>query len=226
MTHKREFINEVMATLRQVTTGMIADALAISGIQGGITGIRPTRGFEDSKIIGPAMTVLFAPDRPDSPKLNNYRVIRQAPPGSVLVIDGKGIDGHFTGDNQAGCAKRQGLEGVVVYGGARDIAGYRQVKMPLYCTGSATRNKPADFSLSAYNIPIEIGGVRVKPGDMVVGDEDGVVVIPLESFEIFMENIKIMFEVEKNMSQAVQSEAPVETITKILSRKKYTGRAG
>lgn len=144
----------------------------------------------------------------------------------MLVIDGKGIDGHFTGDNQAGCAKRQGLEGVVVYGGVRDVAGYRQVKMPLYSTGSATRNKPAGFSLSAYNVPVEIGGVMVKPCDMVVGDEDGVVVIPVESLETFMENIKIMFEVEKEMEQAIQNDAPVEEISKILSKKKYRGNTG
>ena len=109
MTDNMKIMNTVMEILKRVTTGMVVDALAISGIQGGITGIRPARGFEDSKIIGPAMTVLFAPARPDNPKLNNYRVIRESKPGSVLVIDGKGIEGHFSGDNQAACAKiRQG----------------------------------------------------------------------------------------------------------------------
>lgn len=225
MTDNMKIMNTVMQTLKQVTTGMVVDALAISGIQGGITGIRPTRGFEDSKIIGPAVTVLFAPARPGSPKLNNYRVIRESKPGSVLVIDGKGIEGHFTGDNQAVCAKKQGLEAVVVYGGARDIAGYRQVGMPLYCTVSATRNKPAEFKLSAYNVPVEIGGVLVKPGDIMVGDEDGLAVIPVESLESFMENIEIMFEVEAGMEHAISNGAAVEEISKILSKKRYRGHS-
>ena len=223
MTAHNKIVNAVMETLKQVTTGMVVDALAISGIQGGITGIRPARGFEDSKICGPAVTVLFAPAHPGSPKFNNYRVIRDSKPGSVLVIDGKGIEGHFTGDNQAACAKKQGLEAVVVYGGARDIAGYRKMGMPLYCTVPATRNKPDAFKLTDYNVPVEIGGVVVKPGDMIVGDEDGLAVIPVESFGTFMENIKIMFEVEAEMEQAINTVAAVEEISKILSKKRHRG---
>ena len=218
-------MNAAMETLKQVTTGMVIDALAISGVQGGIGGIRPARGFEDGKIVGPAMTVLYGPARPDSPKLNNYRVIRESAPGSVLVIDGKGAEGHFTGDNQAACAKKQGLAAVVVYGGARDIAGYRQVGMPLYCTVPATQDKPGGFKLTAYNVPIEIGGALIKPGDIIIGDEDGIAFIPAEFLGSFMENIKIIFEVENDMEQAMQNEAPVEEITKILAKKKFRGHA-
>lgn len=226
MANNPELMKKAMEILKQVTTGMVVDALAISGIQGGITGIRPARGFEDSKIIGPAMTVLFAPERPDCPKLNNYKVIRETLPGSVLVIDGKGIEGHFTGDNQAECAKRQGLEAVVVYGGARDIAGYRRIGMPLYCTVPATPNKPGGIKLAAYNLPVEIGGAMVKPGDIIVGDEDGIAVIPVQYLETFLGNIAIMFEVEKEMEQAIQNDAPVEEISKILSKKKPRENTG
>ena len=220
-----ELLHAAMETLQKVTTGMVVDALAMSGVQGGIAGIRPARGFEDGKIIGPAVTILYGPGRPNSPKLNNYRVIRESTPGSVLVIDGKGAEGHFTGDNQAVCAKKQGLEAVVVYGGARDIAGYRKVGMPLYCTVPATQDKPSGFKLTAYNVPIEIGGAVIKPGDIIVGDEDGVAFIPAEILKTFMENIQIIFEVENGMQQAMQNEAPVEEITKILSKKKFRGHA-
>ena len=152
-------------------------------------------------------------------------MIRESTPGSVLVIDGKGAEGHFTGDNQAACAKKQGLEAVVVYGGARDIAGYRKVGMPLYCTVPATPDKPGGFKLTAYNVPIEIGGAMIKPGDIIIGDEDGIAFIPAEMLDVFMENIKIMFEVEKEMQQAMQNEATVEEITKILSKKKSRGHS-
>jgi 4-hydroxy-4-methyl-2-oxoglutarate aldolase len=218
-------LNAAIETLQQVTTGMVVDALAISGVQGGIAGIRPTRGFEDVKIVGPAVTVLYGPGRPDSPKLNNYRVIRESTPGSVLVIDGKGAEGHFTGDNQAACAKKQGLAAVIVYGGARDIAGYRKVGMPLYCTVPATKDKPAGFKLNAYNVPIEVGGALIKPGDIIIGDEDGVAFIPAEILGAFMENIQIIFEVEKDMQAAMQNDATVEEITKILSKKKFRGQS-
>ena len=211
---------EAMEILKKVNTGMVIDALAISGIQGGIMGIRPARGFEDLKIMGPAVTVVFGLPRPDSPKLNNYLAIRESPAGSVLVIDGQGFDGHFAGDNQAECAKRQGLEGMVVNGGARDIAGFREIGLPLYYTGSATRDKPQEFKLIAYNVPVEIAGVLVKPGDIIVGDEDGIVCVPEESLKILIENMKTIFEVEAGMEKAIQRDASVEELSAIISQKK------
>lgn len=90
--------------------------------------------------------MLFSSPRPDGPKLNNYVVIEQSPVGSVLVIDGKGYDGHFAGDNQGMLAKRQGLVGMVVYGGARDLAGFREMGMPLYCTGQPPGTNPRTCS--------------------------------------------------------------------------------
>jgi len=148
MSDNSEKLNGVMNALKELSTGMIADALLISGINGGVMGVRPARGFEDAKIVGPAVTVLFSPPRPGEKTFTNYEVIRQADPGSVLVIDGKGFDGHFTGDNQAACARKQGLEAIVVFGGARDLAGFRQVELPLYCKGSATRDKPAEYKIT------------------------------------------------------------------------------
>lgn len=215
-----ELSNQACEVLMQASTGMVADALAFSGIKGGIMGIRPARGFEDHKILGPAVTALFAPVHPSTPGLNNYRVIRESPPGSVLIIDGKGLDGHFTGDNQALCAKKQGLAGIVVYGGARDIAGYRETGMPLYCTCPSTRDKPSDFRLTAYNVPIEIGGVLVKPGDIIVGDEDGVVAIPAGSVGQIIENLKLIESVEADMQKALKSGAPLEEVSAIIARKK------
>jgi 4-hydroxy-4-methyl-2-oxoglutarate aldolase len=220
MTKIAEIQGEILEILNKANTGMVIDALAMSGIQGGVMGVRPVRGFEDAKIIGPAATVLFAPFRPGTPKLDNYQIIRNSPPGSVMVIDGKGLDAHFTGDNQAECAKRRGMKGIVVYGGARDMAGFRQVGLPLYCMGSATRGRPGELQLAAYNVPIEIGGVRVNPGDIIVADEDGVVAIPAESLGAIMENMRIIFEVEEGMEQALKRDASLEELSAILSKKK------
>lgn len=211
---------EAMELLRKCSTSMVVDALAMSGIKGALRGIRPTRGFEDTHLVGPAATALFSQPRPEAPRMNNYRAIRASQPGSILVIDGKGYDGHFTGDNQGEVAKRQGLAGMVVYGGARDIAGYRAMGMPLYCTGSATGDKPADLALTAYDVPIEVAGVVVKPGDIIVADEDGVVAIPLEATEVVLENMKTILEVEQAMEEAIGRQAPVADLSAIVARKK------
>ncbi len=211
---------QASAVLEKTSTGMVYDALAMLGINGGIKRIRPSRGYEDSRIIGRAATVLFGPPRPDSPALTMYQVIRETPAGSVLVIDGKGLDAHFTGDNQGECAKRQGLAAMVVYGGARDIAGYRAMGMPLYCTGSATIDKPSDMRIIGYNVPVHIGGVTVRPGDILIADEDGVVCIPDEAFAETLENLEIIFSVEAAMEKAIAECAPLDQLKAIISRKK------
>lgn len=211
---------EVLELLRQSGTGMIKDALAMSGIVSGVAGVRPARGFEDRKLIGQAATVLYAAAQPDAPKLNNYKAIDASPAGSVLVIDGKGYDGHFVGDNQGLMAKRRGLVGFVIYGGARDIAGFRDMDMPIYCTGTATRDKAKELQLVAHGVPVEIGGVRVKPGDIVMADEDGVVIVPMDAVETLVENMKTITQMEKDMTAALQRDAPVEELSAIIARKK------
>lgn len=211
---------DAMEALREATTGMVNDALALLGLNGGIRGVRPARGAEDFKIIGRAATVLFGPPRPDAPKMTMYEAIRNTPAGSVLVVDGKGIDGHYTGDNQGECAKVQKLAGMVVYGGARDIAGYRAMGMPLYCTGSATIDKPPDFRIIGYNVPVEVGGVMVKPGDILIADEDGVVAIPAEALSAILEKLRTIADVEEAMGRAIAGCAPVEELKTIIARKK------
>ncbi len=220
MTEESETAAQAMEMLKRVSTGMVEDALNMSGLQGGIAGVRPARGSEDAKIVAPAATVLFGPPRPGTPKLTNFRAIHESAPGSVLVIDGKGVDGHFTGDNQGEYAKARGLVAVVVYGGARDIEGFRRIGMPLYCTGSATRNKPNTLQAAACNVPVEVGGVLVKPGDIIVADEDGVVAIPLEALPTVMENLRTIFEVEGGMERAIQDGAPIDEIETIIGKKK------
>jgi 4-hydroxy-4-methyl-2-oxoglutarate aldolase len=211
---------EAAEALRRANTGMVNDALALLGINGGIRGVRPARGCEDVTVVGRVATVRFGSPRPDSPRLTMYQTIRDTPAGSVLVIDGKGMDVHFTGDNQGECAKRQGLAGMVVYGGARDIAGYRAMGMPLYCTGSATVDKPSDIGIVGYNVPIEVAGVTVRPGDILIADEDGVVAIPAEALSATLEKLQVIFEVEKAMEKAIANCAPVEEIKAIIARKK------
>jgi len=223
MPHKSAISDEVLDVLKRSSSGMVADALAMAGIEGGILGIHPVRGFEDAKIVGPVSTVLFDPPTPGTSKMTMYRAIRNSAPGSVLVVDGKGNGGHFTGDNQGECAKRHGLLGVVVYGGARDVAGYRRMGMPLWCMASGTADKPRELGVVGHNVPVEIGGVQVKPGDIIVADEDGVVAIPRESLGAFLDNMKVITQIEEGMEKAIQRDAPIEELEKIIGRKSRKG---
>jgi 4-hydroxy-4-methyl-2-oxoglutarate aldolase len=215
--------HDAVDALKDISSGMIVDALAMAGLEGAVPGILPARGFEGSKIVGPAATVLFGPADPHGPKLSMYRAIRDSQPGSILIVDGKGQGGHFTGDNQGECARRHGLLGMVVHGGARDIAGYRGMAMPLWCMGPATADKPRGFAVVAHNIPVEIAGVRVKPGDIIVADEDGVVVIAHENLGTVLDNLKVIIDVENGMEKALQRDASVEELEAIIRKKRRKG---
>ncbi len=211
---------EAMEVLQRVNTGMLIDALAMSGIQGGIIGIHPIRGFEDAKVIGRAATAQFAPPRADTPKLSMYGIARATSPGSVLVVDADGIPGHVVGDNVAECARRAGIVGIVVNGGVRDVTGLREAGLPIYSSAGLTVRQPANMVLSAHDIPVSIGGVLIRPGDVIFADEDGVVAIPAAALDTVIENMKTIFEVEEGMGKAIREEAPVEEIVAILNRKK------
>jgi 4-hydroxy-4-methyl-2-oxoglutarate aldolase len=204
--------------LEKASTGMVNDALVLAGIQGSVVGIRPIRGFEDTKVIGRASTVFLAPSHPETPPKSMYAVIREQPRGNVLVIDAGGWDDQFIGDNNGHCAKRQGLVGVVVNGGARDVAGFRAVGMPLFCTGAATRGM--NMQITGVNVAIVVGGVTIRPGDIILADEDGVVSIPDVLLDTVVERLGIIFEVERGMVEALARDASVEEIVGILARKK------
>lgn len=212
---------EATSILKQAGTGVIADALAMLGFQGGAEGIHPARGFEEVKLVGPACTIQFGPPRPDTPKLTTYGIIENLPRGSILVIDAKGSpNNHYAGDNVGSYSKQRGLAGVVIFGAGRDVGGWREAGMPLFCTGLATKDKPADMRITGYQIPVEIGGVPVKPDDMIFADEDGVVVIPREILNAAIDKVKIMLEIEADMQQAIGRGASGAEISAIIARKK------
>jgi regulator of RNase E activity RraA len=205
-------------TLEKASTGMVNDALALVGVQGSAVGIRPSRGFENTKIIGPATTIFLAPPHPDTPAKSMYAAIREQPRGNVLVIDGGGWEANFTGDNNGHCALRQGLVGIVVNGGARDVAGFRAIGCPLFCSGAETRVEK--FQITGVNVPIEVGRVTIRPGDIIVADEDGVVAIPASLLNIVVERLSTIFAVERDMEDALKRDAPVQEIAGIIGRKK------
>ena len=222
MAHASAVSSEKLEILKRFSSGMVADALAMAGMEGGhgIIGVHPLRGFEDTRIVGPASTILFGKPAPGAPRMTMYRAIRASAPGSVVVVDAQGQKEHFSGDNQANCSKRQGILGNVVYGGTRDVAGWRQVGQPVWSMGSCPMDKPKGYSVVGHNVPLNLGGVKVNAGDIIIADEDGVVVIPLDLLGKVMENLKVMVEVEEGMEKAINSDAPVEELEAIIAKKK------
>jgi regulator of RNase E activity RraA len=106
------------------------------------------------------------------------RVLR---PGTVVVIDAQGIeDTGFIGSNNALNWKSKGAAGVITNGSCRDTDELILEKIPVYSKYQGGGTRPGRIEAGSINLPVTVGGVLVRPGDMVVADGDGVVVVPRE----------------------------------------------
>jgi 4-hydroxy-4-methyl-2-oxoglutarate aldolase len=114
-----------------------------------------------------------------------HRAVYAATPGSVLVVDVS--DGHeygYWGEVLSHAALVRGLAGVVIDGGVRDTAQLKQIGLPVYARRRCIRGTVKDpEGPGALNLPAVVGGVRVHPGDLVVGDDDGLVVLPRQTVQ-------------------------------------------
>jgi len=130
-------------------------------------------------LIGPAYTVRPVP----GDHLTVVKAMIEAPPGSVLVIDDVGCtEVAMAGEMMCTFAKKQGIIGMVIDGATRDVAGIRSLGFQVFCRAITSRSA-VEESLGQVQVPIACGGVAVRPGDWILGDDDGVVVVPAESLE-------------------------------------------
>src|SRR6266849_9301093 len=149
--------------------------------------------YPGKTMVGRAFTVQFMPERSDLdsvatakakahgiPRLTNQTAIDMLQPGDVLVVDlfGKKVDGTIVGDNLFYYVmKATHSGGLVVDGSVRDLDGISEIDMPAYFR-SVDPTPIGNVMLTGINIPIRIGGVTVMPGDLVVGDREGVYFVP------------------------------------------------
>jgi regulator of RNase E activity RraA len=136
-------------------------------------GIRSLTGTS-GRLAGPAFTVRCPP----GDNLMLHAAIYRAAPGSVVVVDtGGDVDYAVAGGNVMQVAQRHGIAGFVVDGVIRDVAEGREAGFPVYGRG-VIPIPGAKAAVGAHNVPVRCGGVSVGPGDIVVADEEGVVVVP------------------------------------------------
>ena len=163
-------MSTIVSQYQNVPTTCISDAL--QGLTNMDSSIKPLK--EEYRIAGRAFTVQM----PIGDNLSVLQAIREAQPGDVLVIDAKGDTYRaIAGDFIVGLAKTLGIQGIVVDGVIRDIIGIKQLDFPVFCKGT-TVAASGKAGWGQINVSISCGGTSISPGDIIVGDADGVVVIP------------------------------------------------
>jgi RraA family protein len=172
----RRSIERVPAALVEAARRFQASILAdVAGRRGTLGGrIQPLS--RAMKVAGPAFTVEVRP----GDNLMIHAALCLAKPGDVIVVDGKGdLSCALTGALMAAHAKAAGIAGFVIDGAVRDTEECARGDFPIFAAG-ANPNGPLKTSPGRINWPVSLAGTAVNPGDLVVGDADGVVILPRE----------------------------------------------
>ncbi|MBN1152593.1 MAG: RraA family protein, partial [Dehalococcoidia bacterium] len=158
-------------------TTCVSDALDRLGVKGSCHGILPM--VSGVKAVGPAFTVRYRARGVGCGSVGDF--IDDVEPGQVVVID-NGARTYCTvwGDLMTMVAGRRGIAGTVIDGVCRDIPGILRARYPIYTRGRYMATGKDRVELEAVNVQVSISDVGVKPGDIVVCDDSGVVVVPSE----------------------------------------------
>ena len=166
--YKRVSAENIREALEKVSTPNLSDG---SHRSPSITGLTPL--LPGSKMVGPAVTVWTYPGDWAKP----VEAIDLAPKGSVLVIDAGGCAPAIWGELATHSSVQKGLAGVVIEGALRDTPEIRALKFPAFAR-LVTSHAGEPKGMGRINVPLVIDGVHVSPGDWIVGDDDGIMVLP------------------------------------------------
>jgi RraA family protein len=173
----RRTIDRVPASLVKAASKFQASILADVGGRRGTLGGRIQPLSKSMKVAGPAFTVEVRP----GDNLMIHAALALAKPGDVIVVDGKGdLSCALTGALMAAHAQKAGIAGFVIDAAVRDTEDCAKGSFPIFAAG-CNPNGPLKNSGGRINWPVSLAGTTVNPGDLIVGDADGVVVVPRET---------------------------------------------
>ena len=195
-----ELTKEVLEKLQKLPTGNVADSNTSAPSQGVMdSGIKPLD--PKSHVVGRAVTARCYP----GDNLALHQAIYTAEAGDVLILDCHGYTeaGHF-GDIMALACQVRGIAGVVIDGSCRDAEDIKALGLPVFVRAlnpSGTVKK----SLGEVNVPVNCGGIRVNPGDIILGDCDGVVVVPQEFEDEVFAKAQEKFDKEQHIVEQLKA---------------------
>lgn len=177
---------DAIATLEGVTTATLTTILLKKGLRNiWVRGAMPLRNGQE-RVVGPAFTFRFVPAREDlatpaswSSPISTRAAIEAMPEGAFAVIDAMGVpDAGVFGDILCARMIQRKAAGLVTDGVIRDLSGVLDTGLPVWCRGASAPPSVAGLTFVGWQETIGCGGVCVIPGDTIVADRDGAVVIP------------------------------------------------
>ena len=197
--------------LKAIGATTLSDALDRLAIDGQCLGVMPfDRGMA---FAGRAFTIRMVPVGLSGGSVGDY--IDDVEPGQVVVLDNNGrLDATVWGDILTLVAHGKGIAGTVIDGVCRDIGRSIELGYPIFARANTMRTGKDRVTAEAYNVPVQVAGVRVEPGDWLVGDADGVVAIPAGRVEEVLQVAGEIAAAEDHIREAVLQGARLDEARK------------
>lgn len=206
--------SDALGRLRGLDACAVSDALDSFGLGGVVAGIVPL--WPTRRIFGSVRTVVMRPvvaGEPPPPTHLGAMAIDTAVPGEVIVVANQGrLDSAAWGGLLSAAAAHKGVAGVIVDGACRDVDEAADAGFPVFARAATPISARGRSVEAATDAPVEIGGVRVTPGDLVVADASGVVFVARESAEEVLEAAQRIVERERSMLHELSAGAPVQGV--------------
>ena len=182
---------ELARQFLQVPVANVSDCM--SRMTAGCARLRPMH--DGTAMAGPAFTIKTRP----GDNLLIHKALKLAQPGDVIVVDAGGdLTNALIGEIMVGEAKLKGLGGIVINGAIRDSAVIRKDGFPVFAAG-VTHRGPYKDGPGEINVPIAIDGMVIEPGDLVIGDDDGLLCVPYDRAEQLLAAARQKQEIEAVM---------------------------
>lgn len=217
----QEFDRSYRARLEALATSNLSDALDRVGIaRCTVVGIVPRWGR--TKVIGRAMTIrMTAAGAVPAVAHLGVDAIFNSEPGDVIVIDNRGdLHNNCWGEILAMGAKMKGVSGVVVDGAVRDVDACETFGFPVHARGTVPNTARGRIVQEAWNVPVRLGDAPVRPGDVIVADVNGVVVIPIERLAEVVQAAEDIMAKELAMIQALEAGESILDVDRRFSYEK------
>lgn len=194
-TRKRQVSTEMVSKFKAIPVANISDVM--SRIAAGGPRLRPMHAR--GGLAGPAVTVKTRP----GDNLMVHHAFNTASPGDVIVVDAGGdLTNAIVGELMLSHARVTGLAGVIIHGAVRDYSWINTNEFPVYA-GGVTHRGPYKDGPGELNVPIALDGMVVEPGDLIVGDDDGVLCIPFDQVDAVYKAAKAKNDAEQRSMDAV-----------------------
>lgn len=208
---------EKLEFLKSAGTGPITDAMSALELGEWMINMHPVTC--SCRVAGRAFPIQYEYIVPGQESYRNmWEVINLCPKGHVIVASAR--DPYaVTGGHIILGSKMLGASGFLVDSTVRDIEETEKLDYPVFCRGGEVKHAPKNHKITAVNTAITCAGAHVAPGDYIVGDRDGVVVIPKDEVDRVIYQMELVLDVEQRELAAVLACRPVEEIAEIGAEK-------